>query len=55
MGIFDQSSRSVFVRSDADVGQEGLAHSLHSNLGGVLLGAVMLEQEVAIPKLFPQS
>ncbi|XP_051526065.1 uncharacterized protein LOC127424703 [Myxocyprinus asiaticus] len=31
MGIFDHSSRSAFVRSDTDVGREGLARSLHSN------------------------
>uniref|UniRef100_A0A3B4DS63 NACHT domain-containing protein n=1 Tax=Pygocentrus nattereri TaxID=42514 RepID=A0A3B4DS63_PYGNA len=31
MGIFDHSSRSTFMRSDLDVGQEGLACSLHSN------------------------
>ena len=31
MGIFDHSSRSSFVRSQTDVGQEGLALSLHSN------------------------
>ena len=31
MGIFDHSSSSAFVRSDTDVGPEGLAHSLHSN------------------------
>ena len=31
MGIFDHSSRSAFVRSHTDVGQEGLALSLHSN------------------------
>ena len=26
MGIFDHSSRSAFVRSHTDVGQEGLIH-----------------------------
>ena len=31
MGVFDHSSRSSFVRSDTDVGWEGLAHSLRSN------------------------
>ena len=31
MGIFDHSSRSAFVRSDTDVGREGLARSLRSN------------------------
>ncbi len=31
MGIFDHSSRSTFVRSDTDVGREGLARSLRSN------------------------
>uniref|UniRef100_A0A667X151 Doublecortin domain-containing protein n=1 Tax=Myripristis murdjan TaxID=586833 RepID=A0A667X151_9TELE len=31
MGIFDHSSRSAFVRSNTDVGQEGLARSLRSN------------------------
>ena len=31
MGIFDHSSRSAFVRSHTDVGQEGLALSLCSN------------------------
>ena len=31
MGIFDHSSRSAFVRSDTDVGGEGLARSLRSN------------------------
>jgi len=31
MGIFDHSFRSAFVRSDTDVGWEGLAHSLRSN------------------------
>uniref|UniRef100_A0AAR2JMT8 Ig-like domain-containing protein n=1 Tax=Pygocentrus nattereri TaxID=42514 RepID=A0AAR2JMT8_PYGNA len=36
MGIFDHSSRSAFVRSDTDVGQKGLAHSLHSNSSQVL-------------------
>ena len=30
MGIFDHSSRSAFVRSQTDVGREGLALSLHS-------------------------
>ena len=31
MGIFDHSSRSTFMRSHTDAGQEGLALSLHSN------------------------
>ncbi len=31
MGIFYHSSRSAFVRSDTDVGREGLARSLCSN------------------------
>ena len=31
MGMFDHSSRSAFVRSGTDVGQEGLTHSLSSN------------------------
>ncbi|KAK3542697.1 hypothetical protein QTP86_034725 [Hemibagrus guttatus] len=31
MGIFDHSTRSTFVRSGTDVGQEGLARSLSSN------------------------
>jgi len=31
MGIFEHSSRSVFVRSGTDVGREGLARSLRSN------------------------
>ena len=31
MGIFDHSSRSAFVRSDTDVGREGLARSLRWN------------------------
>ena len=31
MGIFDHSSRSAFVMSHTDVGQEGLALSLHSD------------------------
>lgn len=30
MGICDHSSRSSFVRSDSDVGQEGLARSFCS-------------------------
>ena len=33
MGNLDHSSRSAFVRSYTDVGQEGLALSPHSNLG----------------------
>ena len=32
MGIFDHSSRSTFVRSHTDVGQEGLALSLRSRV-----------------------
>ncbi|KAI4880758.1 hypothetical protein NFI96_007125 [Prochilodus magdalenae] len=31
MGISEHSSRSTFVRSDSDVGREGLALSLHPN------------------------
>ncbi len=31
MGVFDHSSRSVFVRSGTDVGREGLVYSLSSN------------------------
>lgn len=31
MGLFDHSFRSVFMRSHTDVGQEGLALSLHYN------------------------
>ena len=31
MGMFDHSSRSAYVRSGTDVGQEGMAHSLRSN------------------------
>uniref|UniRef100_A0AAR2M5J2 Cadherin domain-containing protein n=1 Tax=Pygocentrus nattereri TaxID=42514 RepID=A0AAR2M5J2_PYGNA len=31
LGIFDYSSRSAFLRSETDVGQEGLAHNVCSN------------------------
>ena len=31
MGIFYHSFRSIFVRSDTDVGREGMSHSLPSN------------------------
>ena len=56
MGIFDHSSRGAFVRSHTDVGRDGPALSLHSNSSQrCSTCTVMLEQEGAIPKLFPQS
>ena len=70
MGIYDRSSRSTFVTSHTDVGQEGLALSLRSNSSqrcfiglrsGLCAGQSSsstpnsLLQEGAVSKLFPQS